>query len=245
MSPLRTSRNTLVHVLIFISIFFIINTCKVKKPVEPVPVPCPDIVDGETSKFVDFEASWSPDGNFLAYRHIPVSDSDTYGLHILDTVTKSVQYLSELGILAEDPDWSPERDWIVFESSGQIFKIKANGDSLTQLTFSGENFFPEWSPEGSKIVYDRIDSVWIMDADGSNKRVITRGREPSFSPDGSKIIYTYGDELFLVDTTGANQVQIVDPRCPQRGTKHKFTSLSQLEIGYPCRIPYFSRDTIL
>jgi len=129
------------------------------------------------------------------------------------------RYLSEAGV-AQYPDWSPDGYWIVFEKSGQIFKIKANGDSLTQLTFGGENFFPEWSPDERKIVYDRIDSVWMMDADGSNKRGITGGRHPSFSPDGLKILYTGGAQLYLVDTTGNNVARLtsltdgIDPRYP-------------------------------
>lgn len=51
-------------------------------------------------------------------------------------------------------DWSV-KDWLIYTASGQnIWKIKSNGDSLTQLTFMGDyNRYPKWSPDGSKIIF--------------------------------------------------------------------------------------------
>ncbi|OGC78097.1 MAG: hypothetical protein A2145_02350 [candidate division Zixibacteria bacterium RBG_16_40_9] len=225
MKCLKRARNTFIHVLIFIGIFFIINTCKVKNPVEP-PLACPDIVDGELAyKAVDYGVSWSPDGDSIVYRHVQLSAVDSYGLYIFDTLTASLRYLGG-GLLALYPRWSPTVGWIVYNMNAQIYKIKTNGDSLTQLTFTGRNFFPDWSPDGSKIVYDRTDSafgIWMMDADGSNKKWIIRGRHPSFAPDGSKILFVNGVQLNLVDTTGSNAVGL--------------TSLSGQGTGYPSFSP--------
>lgn len=51
------------------------------------------------------------------------------------------------------PKWSAN-NWIVFNRiDSQIWKIKSNGDSLTQLTFYGENYDPEWSPDGNKLIF--------------------------------------------------------------------------------------------
>lgn len=49
-------------------------------------------------------------------------------------------------------DWGIN-DWLVYTSDDQnIWKIKSNGDSLTQLTFAGSyNRFPKWNPSGTKI----------------------------------------------------------------------------------------------
>ncbi len=215
MSPLKTSRNTVVHVLIFIGIFFIINTCK-KNPVEPPPpLACPDIVDGElVGKAVDVEASWSPCGDSIVFVH----GDTTYisnGIQVMDTATRTRKLiLPANGVAYYDPRWSPKGDWIVFNMLAQIFKIKTNGDSLTQLTFTGRNFFPNWSPDGNKIIHDRTDPIdsagaWIMNADGSNHRLVARGRSPSWSPDGSKILYVgLGHQIYIADTTGSGETQL-------------------------------------
>jgi len=52
-------------------------------------------------------------------------------------------------------DWSV-KDWLIYTATDQnIWKIKSNGDSLTQLTFVGNyNRLPKWSPSGSRIAYN-------------------------------------------------------------------------------------------
>lgn len=51
--------------------------------------------------------------------------------------------------------WS-KKDWIIFEGGNQIWKVKSNGDSLTQLTFGGGHHSrPIWSPNGSKFIYQK------------------------------------------------------------------------------------------
>ena len=48
--------------------------------------------------------------------------------------------------------------WIAFTQASapnwNIWKVKANGDSLTQLTFNGNSFRPLWSPDGTQIGYE-------------------------------------------------------------------------------------------
>ncbi len=51
------------------------------------------------------------------------------------------------------PRWS-RKDWIIFNSNDyNIYKIKSNGDSLTQLTTLGICFAPEWNLAGDKFIY--------------------------------------------------------------------------------------------
>jgi len=95
-----------------------------------------------------------------------------------------------------EPVWSPDGDWIVFESDteapselqqrGTIFKVRSDGTELTQLTKrNGEDFddrLPNWSPQGDLVLFqhrdpalsngDFIDSdnwdIIVTDSDGDN-----------------------------------------------------------------------------
>ena len=51
------------------------------------------------------------------------------------------------------PDWHTN-GWILLRrTDNQIWKIKSDGDSLTQLTFAGINIGPRWNSTGDKFVY--------------------------------------------------------------------------------------------
>lgn len=67
---------------------------------------------------------------------------------------KTVVYEGRIG---PRPRWN-QYDWVLISLfdgvNFDIFKIKSNGDSLTQLTFTGNCFFPEWDKMGKKIIYE-------------------------------------------------------------------------------------------
>jgi hypothetical protein len=68
--------------------------------------------------------------------------------------------------------WS-NQNWITYTGTDrQIYKIKANGDSLTQLT--RRNYYcnyPEWTWDGNQIVFstDLTGSLHIIDGNGQEK----------------------------------------------------------------------------
>ncbi|TAK37250.1 MAG: hypothetical protein EPO28_12370 [Saprospiraceae bacterium] len=80
-------------------------------------------------------------------------------------------------------DWSV-KDWLIFTADDQnIWKIKANGDSLTQLTFVGDyNRYPKWSPDGERIAFNaEIQGSQYFFIANSNGSVIDTLEELSFS----------------------------------------------------------------
>jgi Tol biopolymer transport system component len=157
-------------------------------------------------------------GKGLLYRIATVWFSsgkcDTVGLYLYDIEKDSIYpFIVKLPpFLVSSPSFSPDGEWIVFCWSAQIWKIKEDTDSLTQLTSSGSNFFPRWSPDGKLISHDKTtDSmgVWIINSDGAPvKHIYIYGRYPSWNPSGDKILFVGynggGGSIASIDTTGEN-----------------------------------------
>lgn len=200
-------------------------------------------------RLTDFEPAWSPDGNTIAYVHGNTVSGKT-GIYLInpDGTNKRLWYASR-GAYA--PSWSPDGQWIAFYDEAQIYKRKLNGDSLTQLTFEGRNFFPAWSPDGKWIVYDSnfndpigANVIWKMLADGSRKIDISlhevgEWRMSNWSPDGKRIVHQRyvgvgTPEIVTMDTSGSDETRLTFneqfdayPKYSSDGTKIAFTSYPQ------------------
>lgn len=234
----------MVQILTFIGILLILGSCETKNPVGCFfGDDCPEW----RISAIDYDACWSPSGDSLVFAHILASTPDSSGIYIMDTARVSKRFVLRVPV-ANSTRWSPNGDWIVFHTSAQIFKVKTNGDSLTQLTFSGRNFFPNWSPDGSKIVYHRtipVDSqgIWVMSLDGSNCKYLGLGLYPNWHPDGSKFLYVgLYEHLYTADTNGSNVVQVVT-LSGGRGTKHPSFSPQGDEIVFEYQLPGERPDT--
>lgn len=70
-------------------------------------------------------------------------------------------------------DWN-RKDWLIYTGVDQnIYKVKSDGDSLTQLTYEGEyNLYPRWSQSGEKIAFEteRLGQnyIFISNKDGES-----------------------------------------------------------------------------
>ena len=91
-------------------------------------------------------------------------------LWVFNFCTGETRYLTDK--IGYDPCWSV-KNWIIFTGKNyQIWKIKSNGDSLTQLTNqSGFNNHPKWNDEGDKFIFraDGNKSLFLIaDESGIN-----------------------------------------------------------------------------
>ncbi len=108
-----------------------------------------------------------------------------------------------------EPSFSPDGKWIVFQASpdapedegqGSLWKVRADGAELTQLTGGADDRQPNWSPVGDRILFQRRTpgsddwNLFTMALDGSDLRQVTTASsedtDASWSPDGLWIVYS-------------------------------------------------------
>lgn len=147
-------------------------------------------------RYMDYNATWSPDGKTIAYLHGGRTQfGDTSGIYLIDTTGNNRRVLVP-SVLAVQPAFSPNGQWVAFANLADdaIYKIKINGDSLTQLTSGGEDQQPAWSPDGNWIAYVRASNpgggLRIISPDQTTDSLLmdSGGASPDWSNDGSSIL---------------------------------------------------------
>jgi Tol biopolymer transport system component len=160
-------------------------------------------------RVIDYEPAWSPDGKWIAFYHGTPGES---GIYLISPGGENIRKWHD-GI-PETPAWSPDSKWIAFSEGAQIWKKKTDGDSLTQLTFEGRNFFPSWSPDGCWIVHvqsvchEIMCGLWLIDLieEIHHNPIVRYGSFPTFHLANNTVLYSkrwvdnagqvYGDSLF-------------------------------------------------
>src|SRR5688572_11733896 len=131
--------------------------------------------------------AWSPDGTKIAFSSNMTGDYEIYTMNADGTAVRNLTSApgaddggSDLG--AGGPSWSPDGQSITFDSTRaggdwQVFRMRADGSGVTQLTEDGRNREPAWSPDGRLIAFasDRTGSrdVFVMASDGTGETRLT------------------------------------------------------------------------
>lgn len=125
---------------------------------------------------------------FVYFRANP-DDLPNNGLYVYNMCTKEITFLNVIG---DNMDWSV-KDWIIFKGGSQLYKIKSNGDSLTQLT-STSGTRAKWNPDGTKFIYHDVNvpNGWytLANEDGSLDRIVEHPLGVSTWINNDEIIYS-------------------------------------------------------
>ena len=146
----------------------------------------------------DAEASYSPDGQWIAFS----SMRDAYNRTLSDAEKKQLE---------TDPSFF-----------GEIYIMRADGSGQRRLTnVNGYDGGPFFSPDGKRIVWRRFDEqgliadVWTMNLDGSDQKQVTNFKAMSWAPyihpSGEYLLFASNKlgfenfEVYMVDVAGTKE----------------------------------------
>ena len=155
---------------------------------------------------------------------------------VFDFDSGGVERVMVNGFVEEEPEWSPDGAWILFDSdregSRDLYVVRVDGTGLKQLTDSGaKEDHGAWSPDGKRIAYQHEaggnTDVYVMNADGSGKRRLTdhaaRDGWPDWSPDGERIVFSSDREggkrsIYVMNGDGTGQRRLLRGLVDGNGT---------------------------
>jgi TolB protein len=173
-------------------------------------------------------ASWSPDGNTIAFSS-STNDGSTH-IFSMNKFGNNKKVLIDTSAIEVEPSFSPNGKFLAYTSTKfgkpMIFIKDLENDSNTRITYAGwYNASASWSPDSKTIAfasYDRDIDRWDLfkiNTNGSNIERLTLNQgdneKPTWSPDGRFIIFQsdrnskgtrYGTKkLFVMTKDGAYQ----------------------------------------
>ena len=196
---------------------------------------------------LQIEATWSPDGRFIAYSSDRGGKFDIWVQQI--SGGNPVQITKGPGQNWQ-PDWSPDGKYIAYRSengNGGLFVVPVLGGEGLERKIASFGYYPRWSPDSSRILFRAhfanlnvlSDRFYLVDLDGSTPRevfadFISQRKLEAFSaawhPDGKRIsVWASGpgpiSEFWTVPVAGGVAV------------KSKFAPEIEKQIAEVSRVP--------
>ncbi len=141
----------------------------------------------------------SPDGNRLAVHAGPGQRGEIWVHHLVRGVS---QRLNPGGFINKRPAWSPDGQWLAFESDldggRNLYRVRVDGSGEPERLAPSDRhqWAPSWSSQGVIAWPESDDSggsdIWVLPPDGGPAPFFTSEATewyPAFSPDGNWLAY--------------------------------------------------------
>jgi Tol biopolymer transport system component len=193
-------------------------------------------------KLVDrgvFEASWSPNGRWIALNGSPWTTDDAIGTYLIRPNGKALHKISDRGDWVSEPSWSPDSRWIAIEDrccTPDIWAVAADGSGDVRLTegsrYGYASYDPFWQPKprpaatlAGTVVPQTIPTDTVVD--GHTLR--TRRPIVLLAADGRRAAIGYAaySQPFAPQPPPANVVEVWDT---QSNALQRIVNVSALEL---------------
>ncbi|HEY6827344.1 MAG TPA: protein kinase [Gemmatimonadaceae bacterium] len=175
---------------------------------------------------LNFDASISPDGQFVAYAVGPAGHMKIVVRQV--TGSSAVTLAPSLAGDQRWPRWSPDGSKIAFTSDRSVYVIPVLGGVPRLVADSALQ--PSWSPDGQQLTYVMGSNLMTVAAGGGAPRRIATNADlstPVWSPDGERIAYvsengtftnagngSYGNaspsSIWIVGKNGGDSIRVSD-----------------------------------
>ena len=122
---------------------------------------------------LEIEATFSPDGQHVAYLHLSSMD-----LWVVSTEDGSRGPLVEAPNLQVMPEWSPDGNYILYTNVNvalgdtEVWKASSTGENSERVA-DADGWVARWSPDGTSIYFLRDQNIWMVSATGGDERRLT------------------------------------------------------------------------
>jgi TolB protein len=142
---------------------------------------------------------YSPDGTQIAY-------TEEFSFRAMAADGTDDRWLADGGSAPAYPRWSPDGQWIIGESGGDIWSISKDGDATGGTNLTGahdvNDLVPSWAPGGHRFATSTLDDVRIYSADGAYTRKIiplAGAYRLDWNPQRSQLAVEARGDLWLID----------------------------------------------
>ena len=154
-----------------------------------------------TSGPISYADALPADRGHLLYAHGGTDLLDVLRVDPRNSV--SMQFLPGSG--AEEVDFSPDGDWLLYVSPDGLWRSRPDGSERLRLANNSPRFHihdPLWRPDSKFALFvdqqDRKNEIYVVPAEGGAPRAILDANHlrdhPDWSPDGKRLVFSILDE---------------------------------------------------